>query len=267
MKRCKVVYLGPKFTFSHEAAIKYFGEDCDYEPINRINDVFDKISLNDYDYGVAPAENSVGGAIGDTLDLFIKTDLKIYDQITLNIKQNLISLCPDKKDIKKIFSHPQSFFQCSGYIKKNFPDCECIETASNAKAAIFALEEPNSASIGPYLLAKEYGLNILEEGINDKKDNQTKFFIISKKYKSLTKRKSLIIFSLLNKPGTLYRIMKVFKNQKINMTKIESRPSKEKNWEYVFIVEYENSPNIAKNAKLIDEIKKKCDYFDYLGSY
>jgi chorismate mutase / prephenate dehydratase len=262
----KIAFLGPNGTFAHEATLKYFSDKNEFIPVNRINDIFNEIVNNKIDFGVVPSENSVGGTIGDTLDLFVNTELKVFDQLTLKISQNLLSLT-QKPKIKKIFSHPQSLMQCACYITKNFTDIECIDAFSNAKACMLAKNEVNSAAIGPRLCGKEYGLDIIEESINDSKNNETKFYIVSSKINDNLKSKSLIIFSVANKSGSLFDILKIFKQIKINMTRIESRPSKVKNWEYVFIIEYENSKDLNRNEKLINVLKKKCNYFDYLGSY
>lgn len=266
MQNKNIAYLGPKATFTEEAALKYFHQNNNFIPVIRIDDVFRKVISGDADFGVVPVENSIGGTIVDTIDLFVTTNLKIYDQVTIEIRQTLLSKCK-RENIKKIFSHPNSFYQCSKYIFDNFPKVEYIEATSNSKAALLASEEPNSASIGPILCAKEYGLNVIEGNINDFKHNETRFFIISKDLQGIIKKKSMIIFSVPNKPGSLYHALKYFKKNKINMTKIESRPSKLRKWDYVFIVEYENDPN-SKNANtLLEKMEKFCDYFNYLGSY
>ncbi|HOV13449.1 MAG TPA: prephenate dehydratase [Spirochaetota bacterium] len=262
----KIAFLGPEASFTNEASIKYFGKESTFISINRISDVFDKIVNDEVDFGVTPSENSIGGTIQDTLDLFINSDIKVYDQITLEINQNLMANC-EKDNIKKIYSHPQSLLQCANYLNKNFKDVEIIETLSNSKAALIASGENNSASIGPKLCSEVYGLKILETDIQDSKNNQTKFFIISKIMQEELKTKSLILFSVKNKSGSLFNILKIFKKFKINMTKIESRPSKTKNWEYVFIIEYENSSKKELNNKLLKKLEENCDYLDYLGSY
>ncbi len=266
MENRKIAYLGPKATFTEEASLKYFHENNNFIPVIRIDDVFRKVINGEADFGVVPVENSIAGTITDTMDLFVTTDLKIYDQVTIEIRQTLLSKYKREK-IKKIFSHPNSFYQCSKYIFDNFPKVEYIETTSNAKAAVLALEEPNSASIGPLLCAKEYGLNVLEENINDFKHNETRFFIISKEPQDKIKKRSMIIFSVPNKPGSLYHALKYFKKHKVNMTKIESRPSKLRKWVYVFIVEYENGSDPKRVNKLITKMKKLCEFFNYLGSY
>ncbi len=266
MENKNIAYLGPKATFCHEAGLKYFHKNNNFISADKIEDVFKKVIHGDADFGVVPAENSVGGSITDTLDLFIQTDLKIYDEITIEIKQNLLSITTKDK-IKRIYTHPQSYYQCTRYIFENFPKAEYIESNSNSKAAIFASKDAESASIGPKLCATEYGLSILEENINDYKHNETKFFVISKNHQDILKSKSMILFSVLNKSGSLFNILKIFKKNGINMTRIESRPSKIKKWEYIFIVEFENSKDQKRNVKFLESLEKSCKYFDYLGSY
>jgi len=266
MENMNVAYLGPKATFCHEAAIKYFGEANNLMPVTRIDDVFRRVINGEANFGVVPIENSVAGTIVDSMDLFVTTNAKIHDEVTLEIRQNLMAKIKHEA-IKKIYSHSSSLYQCSKYLIDNFPKSEYIETTSNAKAAQHAAEEPDAASIGPALCAKEYGLNMLEESINDYKHNETKFFIIAKNTSLEQKNKSMIIFSVINKPGSLYHALKAFKRHRINMTKIESRPSKIRKWDYVFIVEYENLKDPKKIKKFLKNLEKHCGYFNYLGSY
>jgi len=266
MENKNIAYFGPKATFTHEAALKYFHKNNNLIPVDRIEDVFRKVINNDADFGVVPAENSIAGTIVDTIDLFVQTQLKIYDQISIEIIQNLLSKTTKEK-IKKIYSHAHSLHQCSKYLLDNFPNIEYIESTSNSKAAIQSSKDPDSASIGPLLCAAEYGLDIIEKNINDFKHNETKFFIISKNPVETLKKKSMIIFSVPNSPGSLFHVLKIFKKNKINMTRIESRPSKLKKWDYVFIIEYENSAIKSHNEKLLNQMQKNCEYFNYLGSY
>lgn len=266
MENKKIAYFGPKASFTHEAALKYFNKNNIFLPLDRIEDVFRKVITEDVDFGVVPAENSIAGTIVDTLDLFVQTNVKIYDQISLEIIQNLLSNA-SKENIKRIYSNPSSFHQCSKYLFNNFPNVEYIETTSNSKAAILASQDKEGAAIGPLLCASEYGLKVIEKNINDFKHNETKFFIISNKMQDEFKTKSMIIFSVPNVPGSLFNVLKVFKKNNINMTRIESRPSKIKKWDYVFIIEYENSNIKKKNERLLCQLKKICDYFNYLGSY
>lgn len=262
----RVAYFGPKATFTHEAAVKYFGYNNDYIPIKRISGIFQAIVDGSADYGVVPVENSTGGSVTDTLDLFIKTDLKVYDQVTLRIKHNLLSASA-REEIKRVYAHPQALIQCSDYLDENFPNAERIASLSNAEGVKISKKEPGAAGIGSILCVNEYALNIIDKEINDNKENETRFYIISKDKHKLLKERSLILLSVKNKIGSLYDILKIFKRSKINMTRIESRPSRVKNWDYVFIIEYENSKCIKRNVKLLHKLKKHCNFVDYLGSY
>lgn len=262
----KIAYLGPKTTYTHEASLKYFTSNNNFIPARRIKNIFSLLTTNQVDYGVVPAENSTGGTIYDTLDLLIQTDIKIYDQITLKIRHNLLSRYSTEQ-INKIFSHPQSFIQCAEYLEKKFNNVELIDTLSNAEAANLARTTDHSAAIASQLCAQEYSLNILDSEINDNLKNETKFFVLTKKSNNFYKDKSLIIISIINKIGGLFNILKTFNKFEINMTKIESRPSKIKNWDYVFIIEYENPEAQHKNQELLNQLQKNCEFVDYLGSY
>ncbi len=259
-------YLGPRGTFTHEAAIEYFDENNKFIACDKIADVFHNVNDNLFDFGVVPVENSVGGTITETIDQFFKTQTRVYDQTSISIKQALMSSKTDST-IEKIYAHDQSFRQCSIFIRENYPNAELIEATSNAKAAISASSDPNSASIGPEICAKEYNLNILKCPINDRNDNETKFFIISKSIQGELKDRGMMVFSLPNKSGALFRIIKIFNNRKINMTKIESRPSMIKKWEYFFIVEYELKNIKDRHDRLIKEVQHKTEFFKFIGSY
>lgn len=266
MENKNIAYLGPKASFTNEACLKYFKKNNNFMPLTRSDDVFRKVITGEADFGVVPVENSIAGTVTDTIDLFVTTNVKIYDQVSVEISQTLLSKT-NKDKLKRIYSHPHSFYQCSKYLFDNFPKVEYIETTSNSKAALLAAEDKEAASIGPRLCAAEYDLNILEENINDFKHNETKFFIVAKNPQDIFKEKSMIIFSAPDRPGSLYHVLRAFKATKINMTKIESRPSKLKKWDYVFVVEYENNGDSNKVKKLLHKIEKMCDYFNYLGSY
>lgn len=261
-----VAFLGPQGTFTQEALFKYFGDDADSHSCSKIRDVFNSVIFKKTDYGIVPAENSVGGSISDTLDLFTQTDVKIYDQTSLKIKHNLLANCTKDK-IKKIYSHPQVFLQCSEYINSNFKGIEIVETDSTSRAASIVKDEGNSAVIGNEILSKFYGIDIIERAVNDSGDNETKFFIISNEINPDLKSKSLILFSAKNSPGSLFKIIKIFNRKKINMTRIESRPSKINKWEYVFLIEYTNQSSREANEKLLKLIAEKTFFIKYLGSY
>lgn len=260
----KIGYLGPEATFTHEAAVKYFSENEILQPRMKISDIFYAIASNEIDYGVVPAENSTGGSVSDTLDLFIETDVKIYDQLILEIRQTFLS---NAKDIKRIYSKEQSFYQCGKFLRDNYNEAEFITMFSNAAAAERAVKDEHGAAIGPVHLSSKYGLGIVNEFINDKDNNQTKFYIVSNEVRSEIRSKSLILFSVPNESGALLNVLSVLKKHNVNMTKIESRPSKRKNWEYVFIVEFENKVNEEETLVVLNEFKNLCSFYDFLGTY
>ncbi len=259
-------YLGPKGTFTHEAAIEYFDSENNFVACNKIADVFHNVNDNLFDFGVVPIENSVGGTITETIDQFFKTQTRIYDQINISIRQALMKSIKTSS-FNRIYAHDQSFRQCSLYLNRKYPTVELIETTSNAKAALLSSETENSASIGPEICAKEYNLEIMECPINDRNDNETKFFIITKIPQNELKSRGMVVFSLPNKAGALHRIIKIFNSSRVNMTKIESRPSMIKKWEYFFIVEYEIKNIKCKHEEFIKKIQHKSEFFKFLGSY
>ncbi len=263
----KVAYFGPAGPFTHLAAIKYFGEDYqDFSCFFRISESAKLLESGSVDFCVVPAENSTGGIVVDTLDLFLDKSIKVYDQVSIAIEQNLLSNSP-RESISRIYSHPQSFLQCSEYLNNNFPDVELIPVDSNSKGAKVALTDKNGASIGPRVLCDVYGLALVEPAINDSKDNMTRFFILSNKINREPKRVSILQFTVKNLSGALCGVLNIFKEYSCNMTHISSRPSKMKNWDYMFVVEIENLPDSTKNEAMLEAIAEYCDYLNYVGSY
>jgi chorismate mutase/prephenate dehydratase len=264
----KVACLGPLATFTHLAAIRHFGSSATFVPVESIKEVFDSVESDKTLFGVVPIENSNEGVISSTLDLFMDYDLKISAEILLEISQNLLSKAKDKKKIKKIYSHPTATAQCKRWLESNMPGVPILETTSTAKAAELASKEVESAAIASELAAKVYNLTILEKGIEDNKHNVTRFLVISKNYPSRTgKDKTSIMFSIKDRPGALYDILYPFKKSNINLTKIESRPSKRKAWEYIFFVDMEGHIEDKKLKTAIDAVKENCLYLKLLGSY
>lgn len=263
----KIAYLGPEGSFTHMAAVKYFGEEGNlFFCFSRIVEAAERIEKGETDFCVVPAENSTGGLIADTLDLFVHRNLKVFDEIRIPIIQNLLSNTK-REEILRIYSHPQSFLQCREYLSRCFPKAELIMANSNSQAALTASGDPFSAAIGPLCGAQLHGLQILEEAINDSKTNVTRFFILSKESSVECKGKSMILFSVPNQAGALYKILKTFRRYRCNMTQIASRPSKEKNWEYIFIIEFENLRKRKKTEEMLRKIERCCVYCNYIGTY
>ncbi|MFA5358099.1 MAG: prephenate dehydratase [archaeon] len=263
----KISFLGPEATFSNIAALNHFDEKNEFVPVKTIPDVFNSVEKGVSDFGVVPAENSTDGTIRPTFDSLLEFNTSIISEIIIPINHCLLSNSK-KEAVKKILSIETVFAQCKKYLRKNFPDAELIGMPSTAQAALIASKKPGSAAIGSSLASKLFSIKILEEEINDEKNNQTRFFVIGKKMpEPKGKSKTSIVFGTKNIPGALFNVLKVFADSNINLTKIESRPSKEKNWEIVFFVDFEGSAFEGAGKKAVSEIKKLCKFVKILGSY
>lgn len=262
-----IAYMGPRASFSNLAALKKFGSSVNYLPCNTITDVFSEVEKDKADYGVIPIENSIEGAISHTLDMFIDSDLKICSQIMLDVSHNLLGRC-QRKDVKKIYSNPQVFGQCRIWLETNLPKADLIDVSSTTKAAQIAVKEKKSACIASLLAAKVYGLQVLAPEIEDSPHNITKFLVIGKYEAGPSgKDKTSIMFSIKDKVGALYDMLLPFKKFGINLTKIESRPSKKRAWDYFFFVDFQGHAQEQKAKKALSELEEKCKYLKILGSY
>jgi chorismate mutase/prephenate dehydratase len=264
----KVAYLGPLATFTHLAALRHFGSSALFVPTESIKGVFEAVDSNRAEYGVVPIENSTEGVVSYTLDLFVDYDLKVSAEVMLEISQNLISKSGDKTKIKRVFSNPHAAAQCRRWLESNLPNVPILEITSTAKAADLASQDAEAAAIASELAATVYNLQFVERDIEDSKHNFTRFLVISKAFPPKSgKDKTSVMFSIKDKPGALYDILYSFKKVKINLTKIESRPSKRKAWEYIFFVDMEGHIDDKKLRKVIEAVKDNCLYLKILGSY
>jgi len=262
-----IAYLGPEATYSHMAVIKKFGSSLRYEPLPNISDVFTEVAKGRADYGVVPIENSTEGAVTHTYDMFVDSELKICAQIVLPIRHNLMAAGP-REGIRKLYSIPQVLAQCRQWLQINLPHAEIIETSSSTRAAQIARSEPGSAAIASALAAEMYGLAVLEENIQDSSENVTRFLVIGRKYPGRTGNdKTSIMYSVQDRVGALHDTIASFKKFKINMTKIESRPSKKKAWEYYFFVDFLGHCEDARVKKALAELAKHTMFVKILGSY
>ncbi len=266
-KTMTIAYLGPEATFTHQAAIKRFGSSLQYAPQKTIADAFTEVSKLRADYAVVPVENSTEGVVTHTLDMFVDSELKIVSQIILRVQQCLMSNSLRAK-IKKLYAHPQSLAQCRGWIQHHLPRVEIVETSSNARSAELAAKEKGTAAIGGIIAAEKYGLTVLEQDIQDNATNSTRFLVLGRQCSPPTgdDRTSLMV-SVADKAGALYQAIAAFRRFKINMTKIESRPSKRKAWEYFFFIDCTGHFADAKLTKAIKELGKHCNFVKILGSY
>jgi chorismate mutase/prephenate dehydratase len=264
----KVAYLGPAATFTHLAAQRQFGSATDYVPASTIKAVFEAVARGTVQYGVVPIENSTEGVINYTLDMFIDSDLQIASEIMLEISHNLLSKTGKIDNIKRIYSNPQAIAQSRDWLEENLPGIPVIEELSTASAAKRVSKDPSSAAVASELAATIYKLKFVKKGIETFKQNYTRFLVIAKDFPPKTgKDKTSIMFSIKDKAGALHLMLMPFAKYRINLTRIESRPSKRKAWEYIFFVDMEGHINDTDVNKAINEIKKECLYLKVLGSY
>lgn len=264
----KIAYLGPEGTFTHLAAIKYFGSFAQFDPYDNIKAIFEAVEKGLSRFGVVPIENSNEGTVTYTLDMFMQYNVKICGEIIIPISLHLLSLSGQKEKVKKIYSHPHAKAQCREWLSKNMPNVLVYETSSTAEAARLASEDEEAAAVASELAAKFYGLKFVAKYIEDYKNNYTRFFVLSKEFPSKTGAdKTSIMFSLQHKPGALYNALKPFKEKGINLTKIESRPAKMKKWQYIFFVDFIGHIEDETVKEVLEEVKEYCIEVVHLGSY
>ena len=264
----KVAYLGPAATFTHLACIKKFGASAQYIPVNSIKDVFDEVERGRANFGVVPIENSTEGVVNYTLDMFVDSTLLIYGEVLLEVSHYLLSKTGRLEDITKIYSHPQPIAQCRHWLETNLPQVPVSEVTSTARAAELCATDPTAAAIASELAAQLYGLKIIKARIEDNVHNFTRFLVLSKKAPERTgKDKTSVMISVKDKVGALYDLLRPFASHGLNMTKIESRPSRRKAWEYIFFVDVEGHIDEEPVKKALEEIKSRCLFMKILGSY
>ncbi len=269
----KVGYLGPKGTFTHQAALEFFPKaGTEFLPYNSISEIFINIEKENIEFGVIPIENSLQGTVRETLDLLIDKDIFIYGEIELRIIQNLISLeRSNLSRIRTILSHPQAFVQTRNWIKANIPTADIIDVNSTAEAVrrVKELNSESYAAIGTEFASDVYGLKILHSKIEDNLLNSTRFLIISKKenIEKEGKIKTSILFVTRHIPGALYRVLKLYADAEINLLKIESRPRRRGRWEYIFIMDFEGDKDNPKVKKVLENMNTIVIWHKILGSY
>ncbi|HDN83095.1 MAG TPA: prephenate dehydratase [Candidatus Altiarchaeales archaeon] len=266
-RKLKVCYLGPEGSFTHLAAREKFGIGTNYIALKTIEDIFEEVNEGKADYGVVPIESSTEGTVTTTLDMFIRYNIKIVGEILLKINHCLLSKY-SKDDIKVLYSHPQAFAQCRKWLRENLPNVELRECSSTSEAARIASKEKNSGAIASKIAAEIYSLKVIEEGIQDYKENYTRFLIIGNhEARKSGNDKTSIVFSIKDKAGALYEILEPFAKLKINLTKIESRPSRQEPWDYYFFLDFQGHKDDAKVKKALKEVEEKCVFLKVLGSY
>ncbi len=263
----RIGYLGPKGSFSHNAAILKFGQSVDHEALMDIRGIFEEVSKGHCDFGIVPIENSAGGGIRESLDAFIETDVLICGEANMAIHHNLLANCP-MNEIQRIYSQPEIFAQCRNWLSSTFKDTEIIPMASSSKAARLAATEPGSAAIASAIAAEIYGLKMLCQNIEDISNNITRFLIISKQDAQPTgEDKTIVLFSTAHRTGALVDVLNVFQEYELNMTNIGSRPNKKREWEYYFFVDFLGHKQDENVIKALAEAKNHCLQLSVLGSF
>jgi len=264
----RVAYLGPEATFTHIASREQFGHKTMFLPEQSVKDVFERVEKGDADFGVVPVENSTEGVVAHTLDMFLDSSLNISAEIILGIHHCLLSRLKEQEKIRRIYSHSQALAQCRTWLRRNLPRTPVVDAASTSEAAKLAAKDRFSAAIASAYAAEFYGLKILARNIEDQRNNFTRFFVVGRRGGERTGRDlTMIMFSLKDQPGVLYRSLEGFALRKINLTKIESRPLKGKAWEYIFFVELEGHIEDRKVAEALKDLEKKCVFVRVLGSF
>jgi chorismate mutase/prephenate dehydratase len=266
----KVGFLGPEGTFSQTAVYKHFGHSARALPLSTIDEVFHEVEAGHADFGVVPIENSTEGSVNHTLDRFLTSPLQICGEVELRIRQNLMGNMKGLRDIKRLCSHPQSLAQCRQWIKENLPDVELIPEASNAEAARRARDEKGTAAIAGETAAEVYGLTILAADIEDRPDNSTRFLVIGRRTfgPSGQDRTTLLVSTgHTEAPGALHRLLEPLASNRVSLTRIESRPSQRRKWDYVFFIDLEGHAEDPPVAKALARLKQRASLFRVLGSY
>lgn len=267
----KVAYLGPEGTFTQSAVFKHFGHSVHALAVSTIDEVFHEVESGTADFGVAPIENSSEGTVNiHTLDMFLTSPLKICGEIELRIHQHLMGRMQDLKDIKRVCSHPQSLAQCRGWLAQHLPDVEKVPVASNAEAARRARDEEGTAALAGEAAAQLYGLRIIFNTVEDRDDNTTRFVVVGRKLfppSGNDKTSVLVSARETEGPGVLLHLLGPLSKHGVNMTRIESRPSRKRKWDYVFFLDLDGHADEASVRKALDEIQSKASLFKVLGSF
>jgi len=267
----KVAYLGPEGTFTQSAVLKHFGHSVHALSVPTIDEVFHEVEGGTADFGVAPIENSSEGTVNiHTLDMFLTSPLKVCGEIELRIHQHLLGRMEDIKDIKRVCSHPQSLAQCRAWLTQHLPDVEKVPVASNAEAARRARDEEGTAALAGDAAAKVYGLHILFSAVEDSEDNSTRFVVVGRKLFPASgndKTSMLVSATGTEGPGVLLHRLGPLARFGVNMTRIESRPSRKRKWDYVFFVDLDGHAEDEPVRRALEEIKSKASLFKVLGAY
>jgi len=268
IKNIRVAYLGPAFSFTHQAAISRFGEAADLVPVSTIATVFEEVNRGHVDFGLVPIENSTDGRIVDTLDMFTRLPLRICGEVQVHVHHNLLARC-DRSEISEIYSKPQALSQCRDWLSKNMPHARLIEVTSTSTAAQLARDKPNVAAVASHQAAMQYDVPIVAECIEDNRNNVTRFAVIGDSVADPTgSDRTALLLQIPHRPGSLSDALEAFRRNKINLTWIESFPLRQPAIGYLFFLDFEghvSEPRIKKALKELESLPP--DRLEILGSY
>lgn len=263
-----VAYLGPEGTYTQAAVVKHFGQAVKSLDVKTIGDVFRLVEQGKAHFGVVPVENSTEGVITHTLDCFATSDLKVCGEVQLPINHQLLSHADGLTAVEKVYAHPQALAQCRQWLERYLPNVEICSASSNAEAAIIASKDKTIAAIASDMAASLYEIAILASGIEDERNNTTRFLIIGNdSYAASGEDKTSIMVSAPNKVGSLFELLKPLYDVGVDMSRIESRPSRQTNWEYVFYIDLIGHVDTPKVRQALDELESKSAFFKLIGSY
>ena len=263
-----IAFLAPVGTFTHQAAILRFGESGAYRPARTIVDTFEEVERGRAQYGVVPVENSTEGAVSVTLDRLADSDVTICGESYLDVAQQLLSRATDLGEVKRVLSHPQGLAQCRRWLAEHLPEVPTEETTSTAAAAELAAADATVAAIASELAGRMYGVPTLRARIEDNRNNATRFLVIGRTPVGPTGRdKTSILFAMRNEPGALHGILAAFAQRGINLSKIESRPARQRPWEYVIFVDFEGHRDTPAVESALADVRARTLFLKVLGSY
>ncbi len=269
-KPLKVAYLGPEGTYAQQAVLKHFGHSVRALALASIDEVFAEVQAGNADFGVVPVENSSEGTVNNTLDRFLATSLHICGEVELRVHHNLIARDKDMRRVQRVCAHPQALGQCRGWLDEHLPGIERVPVSSNAEGARRARDEKGTAAIAGAVAAEIYSLEILAKGIEDHPDNTTRFLVLGRKILSPSgadRTTILVSAAETTESGALFQLLQPLAEHKVNLTRIESRPSRRRKWDYVFFIDLEGHAEDPPVAKALTQLKKRASLFRVLGSY
>ena len=267
--KVKIAFQGERGAYSENAIYTFFGEDVQVEPRKELREVFESVTNQESEFGVVPIENSLEGSVNQTYDLFLTHNLKVRGEIIIRISHCLIAnLGTTIESVKTVYSHPQALAQSRKFLENcKFNLIPTYDTAGSVKM----LKEKalkNAAAIASEKAAEIYNMSILAREIEDNQTNYTRFFVISREDSPKTgKDKTSIIFAASHTPGSLYSTLEEFAKRRVNLTKIESRPTKQKPWEYNFYLDFEGHRVEQKCKEVLEILEKTTTFLKILGSY